>query len=261
MRSYTRGSVDKALLFDALWVIAILAVLYRAAIWILGQRTSPRRQVRQQAIATLCEKRGLVPGPVNLTNYFRIATATSSPTDYTAFENSFVSPDGGVTAADFWRSNDQKTWHAFSLLGFSVPGLDMPYVAITRRGLPGLPLIWGPQEVGLESIDFNAKFVVRAEDRRSAVMLLDEGMMQWLLDCDQVSYEIGGARVAALVRRSAEPTDQPGLGSRWVLRGHSSAPFSNPRQADPVELELLFKFWDGFIPRVPAILRTEYATT
>lgn len=243
-----------------LWVIAMLVVLYRILMWVLGQRTSPQRLQRLQAIAALCEKRGLVSGPVNLSNYFRIANPMSSPTDGTALENSFVSPDGGATAADFWRSNDQKTWHAFSFLGFSVAGLDMPYVAITRRGLPGLPLIWGPQEVGLESIDFNAKFVVRAEDRRSAVMLLDEGMMQWLLDCDQVSFEIGGARVAALVRRSAEPTDQPGLGSRWVLRGHSSAPFSNPRQADPVELELLFKFWDGFIPRVPAILRTEYAT-
>jgi hypothetical protein len=252
--------VDKTLLLDALWVIAILVLVYRVGRWLLGQRTSPQRQVRAQAIAALCEKRGLVSGPLNLSNYFRIASPTSSATDYTAFENTFVSPDGGATVADFWRSNDQKTWHAFSLLGFSVAGLDMPYIAVTRRGLPGLPLIWGPQEVGLESIDFNAKFVVRAEDRRSAVMLLDEGMMQWLLDCDQVSFEIGGARVAALVRRTGEPTDQPGLGSRWVIRGHSDAPFSNPRQADPVELGLLFKFWDGFIPRVPAILRTEFAT-
>jgi hypothetical protein len=92
------------------------------------------------------------------------------------------------------------------------------------------------------------------------VMLLDEGMIQWLLDFDQVSFEIDGDTVAALVRRAAEPADQPGLGSRWVVRGHSSTPFSNPRRADPVELELLFKFFDGFVPRVPAILRTEYAT-
>jgi hypothetical protein len=251
--------VDKQLLYRSLGVVAIAVLLYRVARWVLGQRTSPQRQARAQAIAALCEKRGLVSGPLNLSNYFRIASPTSSATNYTAFENTFTSPDGGATAADFWRSSDQKAWHAFSLLGFSVAGLDMPYIAVTRRGLPGLPLIWGPQEVGLESIDFNAKFVVRAEDRRSAVMLLDEGMMQWLLDCDQVSFEIGGARVAALVRRTREATDQPGLGSRWVIRGHSDAPFSNPRQADPVELELLFKFWDGFVPRVPPILRTEFA--
>ena len=29
--------------------------------------------------------------------------------------------------------------------------------------------------------------------------------------------------------------------------------------AEPVEFELLFRFWDGFGPRVPALLRSEYA--
>lgn len=62
--------------------------------------------------------------------------------------------------------------------------------------------------------------------------------MEWLLDCDQVSFEIGGARVAALVPRRAEPTNRPSVSA-----------LSNPRQPAPVELELLFKFWDGFIPR------------
>jgi hypothetical protein len=251
--------VDKALLFNALWVIVILVLLYRVVRWVLGQRTSPQRQQRHGAIGALCDKRGLVPGDIRMTTDFAIANMLRSSVNTSSFENSFVSPDGAVSAADFWRSNDQKTWHAFSLLVFNVVGLNLPYVAVTRRDMPGLPLVWGPQQVGLESIEFNAKFVVRAGDRRSAVMLLDEGMMQWILDCDQVSFEIDGDSVAALVSRTAEPTDQPGLGSRWVIRGHSSAPFSNPRQAEPVELKLLFKFWDGFVPRLPAILRTEYA--
>jgi hypothetical protein len=206
----------------------------------------PSAFVRQQAIMALCQPRGLVPGPVNLTSDFEIARTMDKP----AFENSFSSPDGAVSAADFWR-HDDKNWYPFSLLAFTIAGLNMPYVAVTRRDLPGgLPLVWGPQQVGLESIDFNALFTVRAKDRRSAVMLLDEGMMQWLLDCQQVSFEIGGNRVAALVPRRAEPANLPVF---QLL--------SNPRQADPTELVLLFKFWDGFVPRVPALLRTEYATS
>ena len=113
----------------------------------------------------------------------------------------------------------------------------------------------------LESIDFDARFMIRAEDRRSAVMLLDEGMMQWLLDCDHVSFEITGDRGQALVKRSSESTYQPGLVPGWHLSGHSEAPHGRSRRADPVELELLFKFWDGFVPRLPAILRAEFAAS
>lgn len=228
-----------------LWLYAVVALFFLFSIvrWLLARRATSRRQERQQLIAALGEKRGLVPGAINLSNHFEIASPVVRP----AFENSFSSPDGEASAADFWR-HDDKDWHGFSLLTFAVAGLDMPYVAVTRRDLPGLALVWGPPQVGLESIDFDTRFVVRAQDRRSAVMLLDEGMMQWLIDCEEVSFEMGGNRVAALVRRSAEPTYQPSLPSR-----------SNPLRADPVELELLFKFWDGFVPRVPALIRTEFA--
>lgn len=234
--------MDKTLLFDGLWVIFMLVLLYRAVRWVIGRRASPLRQVRHQAVGALCEKYGLAPGQINLPPIFRITSAMEP----TAFENSFVSADGAVSAADCWRNTD-KTWRAFSLLVFAVPGLNMPGVAVTRRDLPGMPLVWGSQQVGLESIEFNARFVVRAQNRHSAVMLLDEGMMQWLMDCEQVSFEIAADWVVALVTRRGEPTNQPSLPSA-----------SNPRRTDPVELELLFKFWQGFVPRVPAILRTEF---
>lgn len=32
-----------------------------------------------------------------------------------------------------------------------------------------------------------------------------------------------------------------------------------PRRTDPIELELLFKFEDGFAARVPALVRSEFA--
>jgi hypothetical protein len=54
-RPYTRGAADKALLVDALWVVAMLGLLYRFAKWV-GQRTSPTGRQRQQAIAAQCEK-------------------------------------------------------------------------------------------------------------------------------------------------------------------------------------------------------------
>jgi hypothetical protein len=70
------------------------------------------------------------------------------------------------------------------------------------------------------------------------VMLLDPGMMQWLLDCEEVSFDMAGDRVLAFINRAAEPKHQP---------------------TEPVEFEMLFKFLDGFVPRVPQLLRSEYA--
>lgn len=90
----------------------------------------------------------------------------------------------------------------------------------------------------MESIDFDQRFAVRSKDRRSAVMLLDPGMMQLLLDCELVNFNMLGDRVLAYIDREAEPSHQPG---------------------DPVEFVKLFSFLDGFRARVPELLRTDYA--
>ena len=52
-----------------------------------------------------------------------------------------------------------------------------------------------------------------------------------------------GARVVAYVNRVAVPS--------VVLP-------EDLRRIEPVEFELLFKFWDGFVPPVPALLHSEY---
>jgi hypothetical protein len=62
--------------------------------------------------------------------------------------------------------------------------------------------------------------------------------MQLLLDCDDVNFDMVGDKVLAFVNRAAEPAHRP---------------------TEPVEFEVLFRFMDGFVARVPAILRTEYA--
>jgi hypothetical protein len=125
------------------------------------------------------------------------------------------------------------------VLEFTVAGLGMPRLAALRIGQSSISDVWGPV-LELESGDFDRQFAVIAKDRRSAVMLLDQGMMQWLIDCERVSFEMIGDRVMAFVDRAAEPAHQP---------------------SEPVEFELLFKFYDGFISRLPSLLRSEYAAT
>jgi hypothetical protein len=190
------------------------------------QRAAPAQRARRQAIAAMCSQRGLAPGVV----------ATPGPIQLHGLVNPFSSPDGKVVAADAVRSEGKQV-ELFSLLSFVVDGVNMPRLMVLRQGRRSLVDAWGPV-LELESLDFGKRFAVIAKDRRSAVMLLDQGMIQWLLDCDSVSFEIIGDRVVAFIDRAAEPAHAP---------------------AQPVEFQLLFKFWDGFLPRLPPLLRSEYA--
>jgi hypothetical protein len=249
----------RTLLFDALFVVLVVVSVYRLVRWLLARRLTPqraeRREERRKAIAALCEQRGMVPNPVDLSMIFPRLIPGRSP----VYENSFAAPDGSLWAADLWTPSGKEQWYAFSMLGFVVQGVNLPYIEVTRKGQAIPPGLARGAPLTLESIDLDERFTIRAVDRRSAVMLLDQGMMQWLLDCEQVSFEIMGDRGQAVVRRSSEPTYQPGLVPGWHRPGHSDAPISNPSRADPVELELLFKFVDGFGPRVPELMRTEFA--
>jgi len=152
--------------------------------------------------------------------------------------NSFSSRDPQVAIADFIRPAGKNT-RLFTVLGFTVPGVNIPLVAVERRDMTGM-VIGGPPRVELESTEFDKRFGVKAKDRRSAVMLLDPAMMQLFLDCEQVNFGMSGDKVLAYVNRFAEPRHKP---------------------AEPVEFEMLFKFLDGFVSRVPELLRTEYAAT
>jgi hypothetical protein len=268
--TYTHGAVPQNPQTPYVVAIAVIfggVTLFRIGRWLLAitSQRNPRNLERQQAIAALCEQRGMVPNPINLytvlSAIFPMALAGQMP----VYENSFASPDGSLWVADMWtpRHDDNnrqtKEWDPSSMVAFNLPGVNLPYVGVTRKGQKNPSRFTRGSPLTLESIDFDERFAIRAEDRRSAVMLLDQGMMQWLLDCDQVSFEITGDRVQALARRSSEPTYQPGLVPGWNLRGQSDAPHSYSRRADPVELELLLKFADGFAARVPELVRSEFA--
>ena len=189
----------------------------------------PMRKARHNAIAALCAQRGFHSGAA--TGAFPLLGNIAR----TWLSNSFSSPDQAVAVADFMRPEGRSA-QFFSVLSFTVAGVNMPDVSVMRRGL-GAFLIGGPPTVELESIDFDERFTVKAKDRRSAVMLLDPGVMQLLLDCEQVNFTMVGDRVLAYVNRESESRHKPG---------------------DPIEFEQLFKFWDGFVARMPELLRTEY---
>lgn len=210
---------------------SVSVVLISVAVFVMYRRLAPLQRARRQAIATLCAQRGLLAGagPGDFAMLGRI--------DPRWLSNYFSSPDRAVTVADFVRPAGKNT-QFFTLLSFTVAGLNLPYVAVARRNLMADPLLGGPPTLELESTEFDRRFTVKAEDRRSAVMLLDPGMMQFLLDLEEVSFDMAGERVLAIINRAAEPKHQP---------------------TEPVEFEMLFKFLDGFVPRVPELVRSEYA--
>jgi hypothetical protein len=207
-------------------------VLIGVLVVVADRRSGPLQRARHEAIAALCAQHRLVPGAV--------------PADFPLLgamlpnwlSNSFSSRDPQVAIADYIRPEGKNT-RLFTVLGFTVPGVNLPFVGVARRDMSGL-VIGGPPTVELESTEFDKRFGVKAKDRRSAVMLLDPAMMQLVLDCEQVNFDMSGDRVLAYVNRFAQPRHKP---------------------AEPVEFEMLFKFLDGFLSRVPELLRTEYAAT
>jgi Protein of unknown function (DUF3137) len=209
--------------------LAVSVILFALLIFMATRRVQPLTRARAQAIAALCAQRGLSPG-AGSGDFSLIGRI-----DPRWLSNAYSSADHQVTVADFVQPEGKNT-QFFTLLSFTVTGLNVPNMAVTRRTVMG-PVLGGPPTVELESDEFETRFVVKANDRRSAVMLLDPAMMQLVLDCEGVSFDMAGDKVLAYVNRTAVPT-------------HHSA--------EPVEFELLFRFFDGFGPDVPALLRSEY---
>jgi hypothetical protein len=232
MVPYTRGAVAMPILLGVQLLALAAVFVVSIFLFIAIRRAGPRMKARHQAIAALCAKHGLVasvaPGDF----------AMLGPIDPGWLANAFSSSDHGLAVADFNRPAGKHT-QFFSVLTFTIAGLAMPYVAVTRRNLSGVTLE-GPPILELESAEFGGLFTIRAKERRSAVMLLDPGMMQLLLDCGEVSFDMVGDKVLAFVNRAMEPAHHP---------------------TEPIEFEMLFKFWEGFVQRVPDLLRAEYAAT
>jgi hypothetical protein len=211
--------------------VALAVVLAaKVVIFMTARRLTPLIQARQRAIAALCSGRGFTPntGSADFALLGRIADRWLT--------NSYASPDHSVAIADFTRPAGRSLVY-FTVIVFELAGVNVPFMSITRRGV-GRITLGGPPPVELESIDFDQRFEVRAKDSRCAVMLLDLPMMQLILDSETVNFDMVGNKVLAYINRAAEPAHRP---------------------QEPVEFELLLRFMDGFIGKVPALLRSEYA--
>jgi hypothetical protein len=191
---------------------------------------------RAAAMATLCDQRRMLPMP-DTSPFFK---PMSLPVGFKAkYVNTFAAPNRErfpwiSDIQDGVRSSVTDSRNDWTLMTFLVPDLNLPYIAVTRNG-DIVAVGAQSRPVHFESIDFDNRFSVRADDRRFAVMLIDQGMMQWLLDFDRVNFQISGPLVSAYVRQR------------------------HPDSAEPLEVEMLFRFCDGLAAHIPQIVRSEYA--
>jgi hypothetical protein len=221
---------------ETVLLVGLGLVIYAVYRVVASQRKGKAASARYQKMVAICAAHGGVPGPVDLPGVFQLTGALAG---LAGLSNQFTN------AADLTSREDKRTL-LFTLVTARFPGLDMPAVSIRRKGLPGMP-IWGQNRIEVESIAFSQRFVVTAQDQRLAFMLLDLPMIQWILDCAEVSFGIMGDGLMAS-----------------VYRGDSGGALFHPGEPPPVggdgsELELLYKFVEGFAQRVPALLRTEFA--
>jgi hypothetical protein len=150
--------------------------------------------------------------------------------------NAYGAPDGKWLAVQSPTRAQGKgqislSWTLMRNLG----GLNLPPIVVSRKGRVA-PLAVQGAPLTFESIDFDDRFDVRTVDRRAAVMLIDQGILQWLLDCDRVSFQLQGDTISAVI----QPGDAP----------------RNP----VADIELLFTFCEGFAARIPEIVRAEFSS-
>jgi hypothetical protein len=106
----------------------VVYVVYRV---VVALRKSKAAAARYQTMAAICAVHGGGPGPVDLPGVFNLGGLGF----LFGLSNQFTN------AADF-SSREEKRRLFFTLVTARFPGLDLPLVAVTRKGLPGTP-IWG----------------------------------------------------------------------------------------------------------------------
>ena len=220
---------------EAVLLVGLALVVYAVYRGVSALGRVKAASARYQKMLAICAAHGGTPGPVDMPGVFNLAGVGF----LFGLSNQFTN------AADFSSRQEKRTLF-FTLVTTRFPGITMPLVAVTRKGLPGTPM-WGPDRIEVESIEFTQRFTVTANDQRLAFMLLDLPMLQWILDCAEVNFAIVGDGLVA-----------------YVYRGDRGGPVFKPGEPSPVtgdgsELELLYKFVDGFGERIPAVLRAEFA--
>jgi len=213
------------------WLIAFAFLALGALQAVVSAFRSRGRRRRDQAIQALCTQRDMSRVDDAGSPFLPQMLALARP----LCRNTFATSDWSLWFSDVSdRSGSSFSSSSFAVLMFSAPGLNIPYVAVARKGAIDVPLGARGHNVQLESIDFTDRFTIQTDDQRAAVMLIDQGMMQWLLDLDQLSFQITGPLVTAIVRQRPMAT------------------------SSPTEIQLLFQFHDGFGAHIPQLIFTEF---
>jgi hypothetical protein len=213
---------------EVVLLVALGLVAWTGYWAVSGLRKRKGAAARYEKMLPICAAHGGVPGPVDLPGIANFSALGR----IAGFTNQFTN------AADFTTREGGRRMF-FTLATARFPGAGMPLVAVTRKGLPGFPM-FGINRIEVESIAFTQRFTVTTMDRRLGFMLLDLPMIQWILDCGEVNFATLGDGVVAFVYRGDEggPVFKPGEPS--------------PVRGDGSELELLYRFVEGFGPRIPA---------
>lgn len=232
-------------------LVALGLVVYTALRLFSAQRKAKAGAARYQKMLKICAANGGVPGPVDIPSMDALAPALAALAASGIPVASLINRFSGLSnqfsnAADFYRV-EEKTKLFFTMVTARFPGINMPHISVTRKGLPGAP-VWGQDRLEVESIAFTQRFTVTAQDNRLGFMLLDLPMIQWILDCADVNFDMFGDGLMAYVYRAEEGA--PILNRAFELR---------PLNTDGSELELLYKFVNGFGQRIPAQLKAEFA--
>jgi hypothetical protein len=234
-------------------LVGLGLVVYAVLRLVSAQRKAKAGAARYQKMLKICAANGGVPGPVDIpgTGAFGPAmealAANGIPVNLVNLINRLSGLSNQFSnAADFYRV-EEKTKLFFTMVTARFPGINMPHISVTRKGLPGTP-VWGQFRIEVESIAFTQRFNVTAQDNRLGFMLLDLPMIQWILDCADVNFDMVGDGLMAYVYRAEEGA--PILNRAFELR---------PTNTDGSELELLYRFVNGFGQRIPALIKAEFA--
>ena len=196
---------------DALRAAVVLGVTVGVVSW-LGYRY--RVLPRRASFAAQARELGLDPQPGDplglLDGRFALFRRAASMRE---IENTArgVRDHLDVTVADYWyaASSDpsRDDYERFTCVVTSVPR-EWPDVAVVPERLASRLAAWAVPDIATESEEFNRRFEVRSPDRRFALALLDQRMLQWLLEqLPGVGFEILDGRLMVFCPRLVTSLD------------------------------------------------------
>lgn len=122
---------------EAVLLVGLGLVVYAVYRGVSALGKGKAASARYQKMLAICAAHGGAPGPVDMPGVFNLAGVGF----LFGLSNQFTN------AADFSSRQEKRTLF-FTLVTARFPGIDMPLVAVTRKGLPGTPMLGARQDRG-----------------------------------------------------------------------------------------------------------------